>query len=191
MHDANLRCSIVVLVRSGFLRVPQMGFQGKCDLPTLPQCPHISPTPMGGLYVIHGFTPCTCPTEKSQDGCVAFVTLSTGSASLAFMSFISQARLKGPLSPGTVPVTEVVGASVGPNGDGGAGCGAQCPRGSAAALFSSRLCGEGLEPGFPHCLTRLPENNMLFPLLPGCARAVFTVGERGLYYFSVLEPPSL
>lgn len=35
------------------------------------------------------------------------------------------------------------------------------------------------------------ENNMLFPPLPGCARAVFTVGERGLYYFTVPEPPSL
>lgn len=27
------------------------------------------------------------------------------------------------------------------------------------------------------------ENNMLFPPLPGCARAVFTVGERSLCYF--------
>ena len=27
------------------------------------------------------------------------------------------------------------------------------------------------------------ENNMLFPPLPGCARAVFTVGERPLCYF--------
>lgn len=35
------------------------------------------------------------------------------------------------------------------------------------------------------------ENNMLFPLLPGCARAVFTVGERALYYCTAPEPPSL
>lgn len=35
------------------------------------------------------------------------------------------------------------------------------------------------------------ENNMLFPPLPGCARAVFTVGEGGLYYFTEPEPPSL
>lgn len=31
-----------------------------------------------------------------------------------------------------------------------------CPRGLLIAAFhSSRLCGEGLEPGFPHRLTRL------------------------------------
>lgn len=130
------------------------GFQRKCGSPHLASV-SLHPPPWGGLYGTHGLTHCTCPTEKSQDGCVAFVTLTTGSASLAFMLFISQARLKGPLAPGTVPVTEVAGASVGPNGDGGAGCGAQCPRGSAAALFSSQLCGQGLEPGFPHHLTRL------------------------------------
>lgn len=84
-----------------------------------------------------GLTHCTCPTEKSQDGCVAFVTLTTGSASLAFMSFISQARLKGPLAPGTVPVTEVVGASVGPNGDGGAGCGGPVSQEAQQPLFSA------------------------------------------------------
>lgn len=128
-----------MLEHSGFLRVP-------------PHLASVSPPPQwSGLYGTHGLTHCTCPTEQSQDGCVAFVTLSTGSASLAFLLFISQALLKGPLAPGTVPVTEVVGASVGPNGDGGAGCGARCPRGSAAALF----CGEGLDPGFPHHLTRL------------------------------------
>lgn len=39
---------------------------------------------------------------------------------------------------------------------GGHGCGAPCPRGSLiAALHSSWLCEEGLEPGFLHHLTRL------------------------------------
>lgn len=113
------------------------GFQRKCGSPHLASVsPHPSPHGVACMEPT-GLTHCTCPTEKSQDGCVAFVTLTTGSASLAFVSFISQARLKGPLAPGTVPVTEVVGASVGPNGDGGAGCGAQCPRGSAAALLCS------------------------------------------------------
>lgn len=34
------------------------------------------------------------------------------------------------------------------------------------------------------------ENNMLFPPLPGCAHAVFTVGERSSVISTVLKPPS-
>lgn len=39
-----------------------------------------------------------CPAENSQDGRVAFVTLGTGSLSLAFILFLYKARLKGPLA---------------------------------------------------------------------------------------------
>lgn len=149
------------------------------------------PPPWGGLYGTHGLIHCTCPTEKSQDGCVAFVTLSTGSASLAFVLFISQAWLKGPLAPGTVPMTEVVGASAGTEWRWRGWL-----RGPVSKRLSSRFFqlpalwgGAGTRLSTPPDKT--PENNMLFPLLPGYARAVFTVGERGLYYFSVSEPPSL
>lgn len=74
----------------------------------------------------------------------------------------------------------------------GVGCGALCPRGlQTAALHSSwlRWGGAGTRLSTPPDKTL--ENNMLFPPLPGCVHAVFTVGERGLYYFTVPEPPSL
>lgn len=66
--------------------------------------------PMGQLewsrWALH-----TCPAENSQDGHVAFVTLGTGSLSLAFILFIYKARLKGPRP--SVPVTLVIGVQCG------------------------------------------------------------------------------
>lgn len=165
------------------------GFQRKYGSPHLASVsPHPSPHGVSCMGPT-GLTHCTCPTEKSQDGCVAFVTLTTGSASLALMSFISQARLKGPLAPGTVPVTEVVGASVGPNGDGGAGCGGPVSKRLSSLSFQLPALWGGAGTRLSAPPDKTPENNMLFPLLPGCARAVFTVGEGASIISQCLSLP--
>lgn len=69
--------------------------------------------------------------------------------------------------------------------DGGGGPGPA--RGPQAAIREEQPRLLALRRGAETSISASPdktlENNMLFPLLPGCARAVFTVGERSLCYF--------
>lgn len=121
---------------------------------------------------------------QSRVGCMP---LGSGSSSLASLPSSAE-RVKNPTAPGGLPCDSwcIVGAQQRdwPKGEWGGwlrGPGG-CQRTAAVA---PRL--PALQRGTEACISTSPdktlENDLLFPPLPRCACAVFTVGERSLCYF--------